>query len=218
MGATDAALSMHACALHAATLRDFRHCPNLQELYLRKNEVADVAELSFLAPLKALRVLWLSDNPIADHPYYRQLAIRILPGLEKLDSNEVTDQERAQASRNPELERYIVQMNPEGPRPPARTRMAPPPASSPREGGAPPSSGGAGGGGGGGGGGPSGGGSNKNILYAVMALMPELDADDLVLVKREIETRLASLGPGAGISRTGSRQGGGGGYAPEGYY
>ncbi len=34
----------------------------------------------------------------------------------------------------------------------------------------------------------------KNVLYAVMALVPELDEDDLVYVKREIEQRLGALG------------------------
>jgi Leucine-rich repeat (LRR) protein len=71
------------------TLRDFRHCTRLQELYLRKNEVADVAELQYLMGLRELKVLWLSDNPCAEHPYYRQLAVRLLPNLEKLDSQEV---------------------------------------------------------------------------------------------------------------------------------
>ncbi len=34
----------------------------------------------------------------------------------------------------------------------------------------------------------------KNILYACMALVTELDEDDLVYVKREIEQRLGQLG------------------------
>ena len=33
--------------------------------------------------------------------------------------------------------------------------------------------------------------TGKNILYAVMALLPEMDDDDLVLVKRDIDARLA---------------------------
>ena len=49
---------------------------------------------------------------------------------------------------------------------------------------------------GGGGGGPQQ--RKKNILYAVMALLPELDVDDLNYVRREIEQRLegAELGGG----------------------
>jgi hypothetical protein len=43
-------------------------------------------------------------------------------------------------------------------------------------------------GGGGGGAGPAR--STKNILYAVMALMSELEEEDLVYVRREIEQRI----------------------------
>lgn len=39
-----------------SSLKDFRHCARLQELYLRKNEVADIHEVQFLAGLKDLRV------------------------------------------------------------------------------------------------------------------------------------------------------------------
>ena len=171
------------------TLRDFRSCLKLQELYLRKNEVVDVAELQYLMPLRSLKVLWLSDNPCAEHPYYRQLAIRVLPSLEKLDSQEVTEQERQQALRNPELDKYIIPLDPEAPRPastPSRgsaVRTPPPPGSgggggstqrppSGYEGQQPPQQ------------------RRKNILYAVMALLPELDVDDLLYVRREIEQRL----------------------------
>ena len=168
------------------SLRDFRGCLKLQELYLRKNDIQDIAELQFLAPLKHLKVLWLSDNPCAEHPCYRQLAIRMLPSLEKLDSIEVTEQERQQAFSNPELVKYIVPLDPEAPRPPSRS-----PARTP-----PPRSAGGGGGqleryasgiNGQGGGGQQ---RKKNILYAVMALLPELDVDDLNYVRREIEQRL----------------------------
>ncbi len=34
----------------------------------------------------------------------------------------------------------------------------------------------------------------RSILYAVMALVSELDEDDLVYVKREIEQRLGNMG------------------------
>lgn len=36
------------------SLRDFRHCLHLKELYLRKNEIADVTEILSLIPLKQL--------------------------------------------------------------------------------------------------------------------------------------------------------------------
>jgi len=56
-----------------STLKEFRHCARLTELYLRKNMVADLNEVRYLAGLKDLRVLWLCDNPCADHPHYRLL-------------------------------------------------------------------------------------------------------------------------------------------------
>ena len=169
------------------TLRDFRGCLKLQELYLRKNEIQDISELQYLAPLKSLKVLWLSDNPCADHPSYRQLAIRVLPSLEKLDSIEVTEQERQQAYNNPELSKYIVPLDPEAPRPPSRSPARTPP---PRSGGGGQQRYPAGYNGDGGGGGGGGQQRKKNILYAVMALLPELDVDDLNYVRREIEQRL----------------------------
>lgn len=81
-----------------SSLKDFSSCLKLQELYLRKNEVtcscsikmvcsahsndntwsdmqiADVSEVSYLARLPDLRVLWLSDNPCAQDPNYRAKA------------------------------------------------------------------------------------------------------------------------------------------------
>lgn len=64
-----------------ATLRDFGLCPRLTELYLRKNEVADLHELEYLQGLGHLRVLWLCENPIAEHHNYRLAAIACVPSL-----------------------------------------------------------------------------------------------------------------------------------------
>jgi Leucine-rich repeat (LRR) protein len=52
-------------------LSPFGACAHLQELYLRKNEVTALDEVRHLEKLPALRVLWLCDNPCADHPDYR---------------------------------------------------------------------------------------------------------------------------------------------------
>jgi hypothetical protein len=60
--------------------------PKLQELYLRRNEVADLAEIRYLAPLPHLHILWLNENPCAEHPDYRLLVTRFLPHLTKLDN------------------------------------------------------------------------------------------------------------------------------------
>ncbi|GFH06283.1 uncharacterized protein HaLaN_10118, partial [Haematococcus lacustris] len=38
-----------------STLKDFRHCLKLQELYLRKNVVQDVTDLQYLSQLTSLR-------------------------------------------------------------------------------------------------------------------------------------------------------------------
>jgi hypothetical protein len=51
-----------------------------QELYLRKNYITDITEIQYLTGLRDLRVLWLCDNPCADHPLYRQLVAYALPG------------------------------------------------------------------------------------------------------------------------------------------
>lgn len=39
-----------------ASLSNFRHCSELQELYLRKNEVEDISELHYLKGLQSLKV------------------------------------------------------------------------------------------------------------------------------------------------------------------
>lgn len=59
-----------------ASLKEFRHCARLQELYLRKNTVSDLQEVRYLAGLRDLKVLWLCDNPCADHPSYRLIVAK----------------------------------------------------------------------------------------------------------------------------------------------
>lgn len=39
--------------------------PNMQELYLRKNCIADLREIRYLLDLPQLKSLWLYDNPCA---------------------------------------------------------------------------------------------------------------------------------------------------------
>lgn len=58
------------------SLRAFGLCPKLRELYLRKNEIADLKEIEFLRGLPDLTVLWLSENPLANHPQYRTFVVR----------------------------------------------------------------------------------------------------------------------------------------------
>jgi len=72
-------------------------CEKLTELYLRKNNIFDLAEVQHLSSLSKLRVLWLNDNPCAELPYYRQYVLHHLPNLSKLDSQDVTPEERDRA-------------------------------------------------------------------------------------------------------------------------
>ena len=61
------------------TLKDVAHCPNLTELYLRRNEISNLSELKYLKDLGNLRVLWLGENPVASVPGYRLTVIKTLP-------------------------------------------------------------------------------------------------------------------------------------------
>lgn len=81
------------------SLADLRHCLKLSELYLRKNDIRDLAEVQHLVNLRHLKVLWLNDNPCALLPNYRNYVLHHLPGLTKLDSQDVTDDERRRAAQ-----------------------------------------------------------------------------------------------------------------------
>jgi len=83
---------------HVATLADLQHCPKLSELYLRKNDIVDLSEILYLRHLRRMKVLWLADNPCADLPYYRQYILHHLPSLTKIDEEDVTEEERRDAS------------------------------------------------------------------------------------------------------------------------
>ena len=89
--------NMEICSLSLnkiSSLRDFQSSKKLKELYLRKNQIADLQELKYLSGLPNLKVLWLWDNPICQHPLYRQYCIKLLPNLVKLDSTAVSSEER----------------------------------------------------------------------------------------------------------------------------
>ena len=92
------------------TLAYFASCAQLQEIYLRKNMISDVAEVVHLQGLRRLHTLWLSDNPCSDvHTseglWYRSFVVRMLPQLKKLDNSIITAEERAEAmaTNNPTL-------------------------------------------------------------------------------------------------------------------
>ncbi|XP_042284433.1 cilia and flagella associated protein 410 [Thunnus maccoyii] len=74
-------------------------CLSLCELYLRRNMIPSLSELSHLRPLTRLRVLWLAENPCCgtDSSQYRLTVLRCLPRLQKLDNQVVTEDEIALA-------------------------------------------------------------------------------------------------------------------------
>lgn len=80
-----------------STLKDFQNLIKLQELYIRRNNIKNLAEIKYLQRLPNLHTLWLSENPCADHPNYREYVIAHLPNLQKLDNKEVTADERSRA-------------------------------------------------------------------------------------------------------------------------
>ena len=80
-----------------ATLAYFKDCTNLKELFLRKNKIESLKEIQHLKNLPCLRVLWLWDNPLSNHPLYRLYIIKVLPKLKKLDSASVSEEERMAA-------------------------------------------------------------------------------------------------------------------------
>jgi len=83
-----------------ASLADFQHCKQLQELFLRKNHIPSLRELTWLKDLGKLKNLWLAENPCAERDgSYRQTVIHNLPQLEKLDDVKISSQERAEALR-----------------------------------------------------------------------------------------------------------------------
>jgi len=82
---------------HISSLKDVQFSYNLRELYLRKNQICNFQELSYLANLPKLRILWLGENPIANRPNYRHYVISLLPQIERLDNQVITGEERDRA-------------------------------------------------------------------------------------------------------------------------
>ena len=96
------------------SLKDFASLKKLTELYLRKNSISDLTEVKFLTYCPLLKVLWLWDNPIAEHPLYRNYIIKLLPNLVKLDNAAVTPEEKNEAMKMNITEQDIIANNPHG--------------------------------------------------------------------------------------------------------
>lgn len=86
-------------ANNVSSLKALQGCEMLQELYLRKNKVANLREVTTLRALPTLSVLWLRDNPCTQHPYYREFVLHCCPGLRQLDGVEITAEERKAAAK-----------------------------------------------------------------------------------------------------------------------
>lgn len=77
------------CSVNSiASLSPLAGCLSLCELYLRRNAIPSLSELSHLRPLTRLRILWLAENPCCgkDPNQYRLTVLRCLPRLQKLDN------------------------------------------------------------------------------------------------------------------------------------
>ena len=81
------------------TLKPFGECKKIEEIYLRKNFIADLSEIYYLKDLPVLKNLWLSENPCCQQDNYRLKVIKYLPQLIKLDDIEVTNEERSRAQQ-----------------------------------------------------------------------------------------------------------------------
>lgn len=82
------------------SLKPFKNCTRLRDLFLRDNKISDFNELSHLSELPNLQILWLTGNPIASDPLYREKVMQLLPRLSKLDEDEITDFERMETLKN----------------------------------------------------------------------------------------------------------------------
>lgn len=85
-------MNVPPCLLYSVnsitSLSPLAGCLALCELYLRKNAIPSLSELSHLRPLTRLRILWLAENPCCgkDPNQYRLTVLRCLPRLQKLDN------------------------------------------------------------------------------------------------------------------------------------
>jgi len=148
-----------------SSLQDFSSCVNLKELYLRKNQVASLDEVEHLKGLSSLRVLWLNDNPCASDPSYRQRVLSLLPGLVKLDGQDVsspaTPASPVVSPSSAAIKQRARDLSPSGGRDASGLNGVVPD-----------------------------GGKSMNVLYAVMALLRELDEEGLRVVRSECDSRL----------------------------
>ena len=167
------------------TLKPFKNCKKLRELFLRKNHIKDLSELTNLQGLPLLQTLWLSDNPITDVDNYRQIIIGMFPNLKKLDEVDITDQERNKAKtffkdwiqKHPDYNPNSKPPEPKKGTTPEGGGTSPPSKPSSTSTSASHST-------------PKS--SQENILKAIALLMKELDADALDVLADQVRVYRAS--------------------------
>eukprot|EP00758_Cryptobia_borreli_P002078 Tbor_TRINITY_DN2765_c0_g1::TRINITY_DN2765_c0_g1_i1::g.15157::m.15157 len=156
-----------------SSLESVSKCKLMRELYLRKNEVSSFDEVIKLSKLPKLTTLWLSDNPIAKQPNYRNIVIKYCPFLKQLDTVEVTESEREWANRM-DIPLPVTSQPTEQPAlPPPRPGPTSPTANAI------------------GGRGNGGDRAQRAMLKSIVALLGELSTPSLQMLKQEIEGRLS---------------------------
>lgn len=86
-------------ANNVSSLKALRRCTSLQELYLRKNKISRLREVTMLSGMPKLTVLWMMDNPCAQHEYYRDFVLHCCQSLRQLDSVEITAEDRKASAK-----------------------------------------------------------------------------------------------------------------------
>ena len=79
------------------SLQPLLHSPMLIHLDLSFNNIHDIEDLKFLAACPHLETLQLNDNPVAEHPQYRQQILVHVPTLKMLDGDPIEEAEREAA-------------------------------------------------------------------------------------------------------------------------
>lgn len=76
-----------------------KNIPNIQELYMTNNEIAELADLDNLVGFKKLEFLSLLRNPVTHLKEYRSYVIHRMPHVRVLDFRKVKQRERDEAKR-----------------------------------------------------------------------------------------------------------------------
>uniref|UniRef100_A0AC35U9R1 PHD-type domain-containing protein n=1 Tax=Rhabditophanes sp. KR3021 TaxID=114890 RepID=A0AC35U9R1_9BILA len=79
------------------SLEPLQHCTNLEELYIRGNEITDFNEFEFLAKCRKLKVLWIDENPCTTNVEYRKIIVGLIPSLTNLDDKAVSEDDHGRS-------------------------------------------------------------------------------------------------------------------------